>query len=60
MTLTEDEVLSFCQDQIARYKVPKYIRFVSEFPMTVTGKIQKFIMRKTMIEALDLKHEATA
>jgi fatty-acyl-CoA synthase len=59
-TLAEDEVLGFCRDQIARYKVPKYIRFVNDFPMTVTGKIQKFLMRKTMIEDLQLKQEATA
>ena len=51
-TLTEDEVKAFCQGQIAHYKVPRYIRFVEEFPMTVTGKIQKYLMRATMSEEL--------
>ena len=44
-TLTEDELRAFCQGQIAHYKVPRYIRLVSAFPMTVTGKIQKFKLR---------------
>ena len=47
----------FCAEQIAHYKVPQHIRFVSEFPMTVTGKIQKFVMRERMIEELDLNLE---
>jgi len=47
----------FCADQIAHYKVPQHIRFVSEFPMTVTGKIQKFVMRERMIEEIDLNIE---
>ncbi|MBL6600667.1 MAG: AMP-binding protein [Alphaproteobacteria bacterium] len=59
-TLDEDEVRAFCQGQIAHYKIPRYIRFVDEFPMTVTGKIQKFAMRDVMIEELDLKIAATA
>ena len=46
---------SFCQGQIAHYKIPRYIEFVDEFPMTVTGKIQKFVMRETMIDKLGLK-----
>jgi fatty-acyl-CoA synthase len=50
----------FCAEQIAHYKVPQYIRFVSEFPMTVTGKVQKFIMRQQMIRELHLKTEETA
>ena len=52
MTLTSDEVKAFCKDQIAHYKVPRHIQFVDEFPMTVTGKMQKFIMREKMTEAL--------
>jgi fatty-acyl-CoA synthase len=40
--LTEDDIRAFCKGQIAHYKVPRYIRFVDAFPMTVTGKIQKF------------------
>jgi fatty-acyl-CoA synthase len=50
--LTEDDVRSFCKDQIAHYKVPRYVRFVEEFPMTVTGKVQKYLMRATMTEEL--------
>jgi fatty-acyl-CoA synthase len=46
--MTEAEVRGFCRDQIAYYKIPRYIRFVSEFPMTVTGKVQKFLMREAM------------
>jgi len=59
-TLTEDEVKAFCKDQIAHYKVPRHIRFVSDFPMTVTGKMQKFIMREKMVEDLGVKEIATA
>ncbi len=51
--LTEADVRSFCDGQIAHYKVPRHIRFVDEFPMTVTGKIQKFIMRQRMTEELE-------
>jgi fatty-acyl-CoA synthase len=58
--LSEDEVVAFCRGSIAHYKAPKYVRFVQEFPMTVTGKVQKFLMRQTMIDALGLKIEKTA
>jgi fatty-acyl-CoA synthase len=58
--LTAEEVRAFCRDQIAHYKVPRHIRFVDEFPMTVTGKIQKFIMREQMTGELDVKEAATA
>jgi fatty-acyl-CoA synthase len=51
-TLTEQEVRDFCRDQIAHYKVPRYVRFVDEFPMTVTGKMQKFLMRAAMEKEL--------
>ncbi|WP_439671051.1 O-succinylbenzoic acid-CoA ligase MenE or related acyl-CoA synthetase (AMP-forming) [Cupriavidus necator] len=51
---TEEEIRKFCRDQIAHYKIPRYIRFVSEMPMTVTGKVQKFVMRDTMIHDLGL------
>jgi fatty-acyl-CoA synthase len=57
---TEDEIRGFCRDQIAHYKVPRYVKFVDEFPMTVTGKIQKFIMRERMIDELGLKVQKTA
>ena len=52
--LTEEDVKAFCKDQIAHYKVPRHVRFVSEFPMTVTGKMQKFLMRETMMEMLGI------
>ena len=51
-TLTEDQVRDFCRGQIAHYKIPRYVRFVADFPMTVTGKMQKFIMRETMAKEL--------
>ena len=58
--LTEQEVRDFCRDQIAHYKIPHYVRFVDEYPMTVTGKIQKFIMRAKMQEELKLAEAETA
>ena len=59
-TLDEDGVRAFCKGKIAHYKVPRYIRFVSEFPMTVTGKIQKFKIRDAMIEELGISEQKTA
>ncbi len=59
-TATEDEIRAFCKDQIAHYKVPRYVRFVTELPMTVTGKAQKFVMRAKMIEELGLAEQKTA
>jgi len=58
--LNEDEVKAFCQGQIAHYKIPRYVRFKSELPMTVTGKPQKFIMRDAMVEELGLEIAKTA
>jgi fatty-acyl-CoA synthase len=58
--LTADEVRAFCRDQIAHYKVPRHIRFVDEFPMTVTGKMQKFIMRERMAAELGVREATTA
>jgi fatty-acyl-CoA synthase len=60
VSATEEEIRAFCRDQIAHYKVPRYIKFVDEFPMTVTGKIQKFIMRERTIAELGLKVQKTA
>ena len=57
-TATEEEVREFCRGKIAHYKVPRYVKFVSEFPMTVTGKIQKFVMRDMAIEELQLQASA--
>jgi len=53
-TLDADGVRAFCQGQIAHYKIPRYVFFVDEFPMTVTGKIQKFIMREQVMQELNL------
>lgn len=52
--LTEQDVRAFCKDHIAHYKIPTYIKFVEEFPMTVTGKIQKFKIVEAMKEELGL------
>ena len=52
---TEEEIRAFCRDQIAHYKIPRYIRFVPEMPMTITGKVQKFVMRERMIDELKLQ-----
>ena len=57
---TEDEIRHFCRGQIATFKIPRYVRFVTEFPMTVTGKIQKFRMREQMLSELGLSVEQTA
>ncbi len=57
--MSEEEVKAFCQGQIAHYKVPRHIRFVTEFPMTVTGKVQKFEVREKMIEELKLAEVKT-
>ena len=51
-SLSEEEVKAYCRDQITHFKVPALVRFVEEFPMTVTGKIQKFKMRDAMVEQL--------
>jgi fatty-acyl-CoA synthase len=51
---TEDAVKQFCRGQIARYKIPRYVKFVDAFPMTITGKVQKYKMRETAIEELEL------
>jgi fatty-acyl-CoA synthase len=58
VTLSEDEVRDFCRGQIAHYKIPRYVKFVESFPMTVTGKVQKFKMRETAIEELGLREAA--
>ncbi len=59
-TLTADEVRGFCQGQIAHNKIPRYVEFVDEFPMTVTGKVQKFLMRDAVEEKLGLRAAKTA
>lgn len=60
VTATEGEIRDFCRGEIAHYKVPRYVRFMESLPMTVTGKIQKFILRRTIAEELGLTEEKTA
>ena len=57
---TPDEIRDFCRGQIAHYKIPRHIRFVDGFPMTITGKIQKFVMRQESIAELGLSEIKTA
>ncbi|MEP1144323.1 MAG: AMP-binding protein [Henriciella sp.] len=59
-TESEESIKAFCKDQIAHFKIPRYIRMVDSFPMTVTGKAQKFEMRKAMIKELGLAEQETA
>ena len=59
-TATEEEIRTFCREKLARYKVPRYVRFVESFPQTVTGKIQKFKIRELMIAELGLTEHKTA
>jgi fatty-acyl-CoA synthase len=56
--LTADEVREFCQGRIARFKIPRYTKFVDSFPMTVTGKVQKFKMRELAVQELGLEEAA--
>jgi len=55
-----EEIKEFCVGQIAHYKVPRYIKFVEDFPMTITGKIQKYLMRKQLAEEFGLSEQKTA
>jgi len=55
MEATEEEIRQFCQGQIAYYKIPEHVRFVTEFPATLSGKIQKYKMREFEIEARGLQ-----
>jgi len=55
-----EEIQTFCKGQIAHYKIPRYIKFVDNFPMTVTGKVQKFLMREEMVKELGLSEQKTA
>jgi fatty-acyl-CoA synthase len=56
--LDEDELREFCRGRIARFKIPRYIRFVDEFPLTVTGKVQKFRMRELEVAERGLERAA--
>ena len=56
--LTAAEIRAYCTGKIAHYKIPRYVRFSSEFPMTITGKVQKFRMREVSITELGLQAES--
>ncbi len=60
MEMDEDEVRAFCRGKIANYKIPKYVKFVDSFPMTASGKIQKFKMRDMAIKELQLEEAVVA
>jgi fatty-acyl-CoA synthase len=59
-TCSDADIREFCQGQIAHYKIPRYVKFVDAFPMTVTGKIQKYLMREQARQELGLVEEKTA
>ncbi|HEY2759836.1 MAG TPA: AMP-binding protein [Pirellulales bacterium] len=58
--ITADDIRCFCRGKLAHYKVPRYVKFVTEFPQTVTGKIQKFKIREQMCQALGIREHETA
>jgi fatty-acyl-CoA synthase len=58
VTVTEGEIREFCRGQIAHYKLPRYVRFVDSFPLTVSGKIQKYLIRETLCLELNLAEDA--
>tara|TARA_B100001564_G_scaffold49232_1_gene36284 strand:- start:53 stop:1747 length:1695 start_codon:yes stop_codon:yes gene_type:complete len=58
--VSEDDIKEFCKGKVAHYKVPRYIRFGDDFPMTVTGKVQKYKMREISIKELGLEEQETA
>ena len=55
-----DALKAFCKDRLAHYKVPRYLEIVSEYPMTVTGKVRKVEMRAQAVEKLNLQKAAAA
>ncbi len=59
-SVTTEQIQDFCKGQIAHFKIPHYVKIVDSFPMTVTGKIQKFVMREQMIQELEMAKERTA
>lgn len=59
-TAAEEDIREFCRGKLAHFKIPRYVRFVDEFPMTVTGKVQKYRMREQSIEELGLQGAVSA
>jgi fatty-acyl-CoA synthase len=60
MSATEEEIREFCREQIAHYKVPRYVRFVDSFPLTISGKVQKYLMREQLRAELKLAEDEHA
>jgi fatty-acyl-CoA synthase len=60
MSVSEQEIREFCRGQIAHYKVPRYVRFVDSFPLTISGKVQKYLIREQMRAELHLTEDAHA
>ena len=60
MAATEEEIREFCRGQIAHYKVPRYVRFVDGFPLTISGKVQKYLIREQLRSELNLTEEQHA
>jgi len=60
VTAEPEEIIEFCRGQIAHFKVPRYVRFVDAFPMTVTGKLQKYLIREQLRKELGIETEETA
>jgi fatty-acyl-CoA synthase len=59
-TATQDDIREFCAGQIAHYKVPRYVRFMDSFPLTISGKVQKYLMREHLRAELNLSEEEHA
>jgi fatty-acyl-CoA synthase len=55
MSSTEEEILNYCKGKIANFKIPRYVAFVQEFPMTGSGKIQKFKLKERAMEEMKRK-----
>lgn len=47
-SISKEDIYEYCKGKIANYKIPKYIKFVTEYPLTVSGKVQKFILREQL------------
>jgi fatty-acyl-CoA synthase len=60
MSVTAEEIREFCREQIAHYKVPRYVRFVDNFPLTISGKVQKYLIREHLCAELNLTEERHA
>jgi fatty-acyl-CoA synthase len=58
--MTAESLREFCTGKLAHYKIPRYVKIVDEFPMTVTGKVRKIEMRETSVEELGLQSAAAA